>query len=407
MSFDIALSGLNAAQSNLDVIANNIANSDTNGFKRSRAEFADVYAASQNGIAKNATGKGVRVTAVTTQHSQGDIEFTENNMDLAVSGVGFFRLSEGGSIVYSRAGSFQVDREGYIQNTSGQRLTGFQADIQGNLNGSMGEMRVDFADSEPQATTSIDLGANLDALETVPIPFDVTDPASYNHSTSTTVYDSLGVSHTSTMYFRKSAINTWESRLYVDNAEVSNPGGDVLVFDNLGMLSTINGAPGTQIASTSFNPGTGASNMTVTMDVADVTQFGGGFGVSALAQDGYPTGRLNSIDVDETGILFARYSNGRSGVLGQVSLTNFANVQGLQPEGDTSFSETFGSGPPLTAEPGSTNLGLIQSGALEQANVEITKELVDMIQAQRTFQANAQVISTAEEVTQTVINIGR
>lgn len=407
MSFDIALSGLNAAQANLDVIANNIANSDTNGFKQSRAEFADVYAASQNGIARNATGKGVRVTAVTTQHSQGNIAFTENNLDLAVSGLGFYRLSDAGSIVYSRAGSFQVDREGFIQNSAGQRLTGFQADVSGNLIGSQGDLQVDFADSQPQTTSSIDIGANLDALETVPIPFDVNDPASYNHSTSTTVYDSLGVSHTATMYYRKAATNTWESRLYVDAAEVSNPGGDTLTFDTLGMLSTVNGAPATQLASTSFSPGTGATNMTITLDLADLTQFGGGFGVSALAQDGYPTGRLNSIDVSETGVIFARYSNGRSGVLGQVSLTNFANVQGLQPEGDTSFSETFSSGAPLTAEPGSTNLGLIQSGALEQSNVELTKELVDMIQAQRAFQANAQVISTAEEVTQTVINIGR
>ena len=195
--------------------------------------------------------------------------------------------------------------------------------------------------------------------------------------------------------------------MYVDGNEVSVPGGNTIAFDSLGILSTIDGAPGTNYTSTSFNPGNGAANMTITMDIADLTQFGGGFGVSGLVQDGFPTGRLNSVDVDETGVIFARYSNGRSATLGQVTLTNFANVQGLQPEGDTSFSETFGSGAAITAEPGSTNLGLIQSGALEASNVELTKELVDMITAQRNFQANAQVISTAEEVTQTVINIGR
>jgi flagellar hook protein FlgE len=266
---------------------------------------------------------------------------------------------------------------------------------------------VDFADAEPAATASIDFDANLDALEAVPIAFDVNDPSSYNHSTSTTVYDSLGVSHSATMYFRKDSSNTWESRLFVDGVEVSNPGGDVMAFDSLGMLSTVNGGASSIVSSTSFDPGTGAANMTVSLDLGDVTQFGGGFGVSALVQDGYPTGRLNSIDVDESGVIFARYSNGRSGTLGQVALTNFANIQGLSPVGDTSFTETFASGAAITAEPGSTNLGLIQSGALEQSNVELTKELVDMITAQRSFQANAQVISTAEEVTQTVINIGR
>ena len=407
MPFDIALSGLNASQTDLDVIANNIANSATNGFKRSRAEFADVYAVSQSGIARNATGKGARVTAVTVQHSQGDINFTENNLDLAVSGLGFFRISDAGSIKYTRAGAFQVDREGFIQNSAGQRLTGFQVDSSGSLFGGLGDLQVDFADSLPQATSSIDFGANLDALETVPIPFDVTDPASYNHSTSTTVYDSLGVSHIATLYFRKSASNTWESRMFVDSTEVSTPGGNSIAFDSLGLLSTVDGTPSTVVSSTTFNPGTGAANMTISLDLADLTQFGGGFGVSSLFQDGFATGRLNSVDVGETGIIFARYSNGRSATLGQVALTNFPNVQGLQPEGDTSFSETFASGSAITAEPGSTNLGLIQSGALEASNTELTKELVDMITAQRNFQANAQVISTAEEITQTVINIGR
>ena len=156
-----------------------------------------------------------------------------------------------------------------------------------------------------------------------------------------------------------------------------------------------------------YNPGNGAANMDVTLDLGQLTQYGGGFGINALTQDGFPTGRLTSIDIDETGVLLARYSNGRAGPLGQVALSNFANVNGLRPEGDNAYSETFSSGSATTAAPGSTNLGLLQSGALEQSNVDLTKELVDMITAQRTFQANAQVISTAEELTQTVINISR
>lgn len=407
MSFDIALSGLNAAQTDLDVIANNVANTSTNGFKKSRAEFADVYAVTQNGVANNATGKGVRVTAVSTQHSQGDINFTESNLDLAVSGRGFFRMSDQGAIVYSRAGAFQIDRDGFMVNSAGQRLTGFQADASGNLSGGLGDLQINSADSTPQATATLEVGANLDALETIPVAFNINDPNSFNHSTSLTVYDSVGASHVATMFFRKDAVNTWETFTFVDGAEVSNPGGDTLVFDNTGQINTINGAPASTVNTTSFNPGSGAANMQITLDMTTLTQFGGGFGVNLLTQDGFPTGRLNSIDIDESGIMFARFSNGRTGILGQVALSNFPNVQGLQPEGDTSFSETFASGVAITAAPGSTNLGLIQSGALEQSNVDLTAELVDMITAQRNFQANAQVISAADDITQTIINIGR
>jgi len=407
MSFDIALSGLNAAQTDLDVIANNVANSATTGFKKSRAEFADVYALTQFGVATDASGKGVRVSNVRTLHGQGDINFTENNLDLAISGQGFFRLNDAGSTVYSRAGEFGLDREGFMVNGTGQRLTGFQVDAAGSLTGALADIQVSLADATPQATQTVDVGANLSAAETVPPPFNVTDPSTYNHSTSLTVYDSIGASHVATMFFRKDAVNTWESFTFVDGAQVSTPGGDTLTFDNAGQISLINGAAASTVNTTSFNPGSGAANMQLTLDMTTLTQFGGSFGINNLVQDGFPTGRLNTIDIDETGTLFARYSNGRTGTLAQVALANFANVEALKPEGDTSFSETFASGPALTAAPGSTNLGLVQSGALEQSNVDLTRELVDMISAQRNFQANAQVVSAAEEVTRTVINIGR
>jgi flagellar hook protein FlgE len=402
MPFDIALSGLNAAQTDLDVIANNIANSNTNGFKSSRAEFADVYAVSQIGTANNATGKGVRVASVSTQHSQGDINFTENNLDLAVSGKGFFRLDTQGSIAYSRAGAFQVDKDGFVVNSTGAQLTGFQADTSGNLTGAIGSLQLEFADSNPQATATLNLGANLDALETVPAAFNVTDPSTYNHSTSTTVFDSLGASHIASMFFRKDGVNAWESFTYVDGAEVNPAGGNALAFNSSGGIS---GA--SSFNTVSFNPGSGAANMTINFDFANLTQFGGSFGISELSQDGFSTGLLNGVDFDESGVLFARYSNGRTTTLGQVALANFANNQGLQENGDSTYTESFASGAAIVAAPGSTNLGLIQSGALEQSNVDLTKELVDLITAQRTFQANAKVITTAGDVTQTIINIGR
>jgi len=405
MPFSTALSGLNASQTNLDVIANNIANSNTVGFKQSRTEFADVYASSQSG-GSEAAGKGVRVAAVTQQFSQGDINFTNNNLDLAISGKGFFRLSDNGTSVYSRAGSFGVDRDGYLTNSSNQRLTGFLADSAGAITAGIGDLQVNFADAAPQASTSIQLGANLDASEVVPPAFNVTDPATYNHSASSTLYDSLGTSHVSTMYFRKDAVNSWEVFTYVDGTDVGG-GADTLGFDSIGQLATINGAAASTTALPAYNPGNGADPLTLSLDLGELTQYGGVFGISSLTQDGFPTGQLTSIDIDETGVLLARFSNGRAAPLGQVALSNFSNVNGLRPEGDNAFSETFASGSATTAAPGSTNLGLLQSGALEQSNVDLTKELVDMISAQRTFQANAQVISTAEELTQTVINISR
>ncbi len=405
MPFDIAFSGLNAAQTDLDVIANNIANSNTNGFKSSRSEFGDVYAVSQNGVASNATGKGTQVRSVSTQFSQGDISFTENNLDLAVSGKGFFRLDNQGAIIYSRAGAFSVDKEGFVVNNSGAKLTGFQTDSSGGLTGALGNLTVASSDSTPQPTTKLTLGANLDALEPVLGTFNVSDPTTYNHSTSTSVFDSLGASHVATMYFRKSAspINTWQSFSYVDGAEVSPPGGNTLSFSQSGALTGT-----TSFSSVPFTPpGSGAANMTINFDFAKITQFGGAFGVNQLSQDGFAAGLLNSIDIAETGALFARFSNGRSSILGQVALAKFQNAQGVQAAGDTNFTETFASGAAIVGAPGTTNLGLIQSGALEQSNVDLTKALVDLITAQRAFQANAKVITAASDVNQTIINIGR
>jgi flagellar hook protein FlgE len=406
MSFSTALSGLQAAQTNLDVVSNNIANSNTHGFKRSKVEFADVYAVSQSGGSQNSVGKGVQVTDVKQQFVQGDIELTDNNLDLAITGNGFFRLSDNGTIVYSRAGAFGVDNQGYIVNASNQRLTGFQADVNGTITSAQGDLQVSLGDSIPQATTSLSISANLDATASIPAAFNVNDPLTYNHSASSTIYDTLGESHVSTLYFRKDAVNSWEAFTYIDGA-LAGGAADTLTFDNLGQLSQINGAAVADITLPAYNPGNGAAPINMTLNLSQFTQFGGGFGLSAIEQDGFPTGRLTGIDVDESGVVLARFSNGRAGPLGQVSLTNFSNVNGLRPEGETAFSETFASGSALTAAPGSTSLGFVQSGAIELSNVDLTRELVNMITAQRSFQANAKVITTSEEISDTVINITR
>lgn len=405
MPFDVALSGLNGASADLEVISNNIANSNTVGFKESRAEFADVYAVNNAGLASDPIGQGTKLASVAQQFSQGSITFTENNLDLAISGKGFFRLNDDGATVFTRAGAFGVDEEGYLVNPIRQRLTGYTADATGNLTGQIDDLRINSADLQPRASTAIDLGLNVDAGATVPPAFDITDPGTYNDSTAVTVYDSLGVDHVATMYFRKAADNAWETFLSVDGVEVSNPGGDTITFNSDGSLNQVNGGAGTTTTSTTFNPGGGSAPMTLTLDLASITQYGAEFGVNALEQDGFPTRRLNDISIDDVGVVFARYSNGQSKVLGQIVLSSFANPQGLRQLGDTNWAETFGSGAALTGVPGSTNIGLIQSGAIEESNVDITQELVEMIKAQRNFQANAQVISTADTITQTIINI--
>lgn len=404
MPFRIALSGLNAASAELRVVANNIANVSTNGFKKSRTEFADIYSVANLGNVGTAIGSGVSVASVAQQFSQGNISFTDNGLDLAVSGQGFFRLSDQGATVYSRAGAFSVNREGYIVNPQNQRLTAYLADSTGNVTGALGDLQLNTADISPQATAQIGVGVNLDATVTVPPPFNVNDSTTYNNSTSLTVYDSLGTAHLSEIYYRKSGANTWETRLFVDGAEVTPSVSGTLTFNQDGTLAT---PVGGQIAYNAF-PIAGANPLTLTLDYSSTspsTQFGSKFGVNFLDQDGYTTGRLSGLDISETGIVQARFTNGQSRTLGQVALANFANVQGLRQLGDTTWAESFDSGVALIGQPGTASLGLLQSGALEDSNVDLTEQLVAMITAQRNFQANSQVISTADTVTQTIINI--
>lgn len=404
MSFDIALTGLNAASTELEIISNNIANSSTAGFKRSRAEFADVYADSDLGVVQNATGEGVRVTNTRQQFSQGNITFTENNLDLSISGEGFFRLDNDGSISYSRAGQFGLNRDGYIVSNEGGQITGFLAE-DGKVTAEMGSIKIDRADLDPKPTENITLTANLNSTADVPASaFDVDNPLSYNFSTAATVIDSLGTSHITTTYFRKTAANAWESFVYAGGNQVST---NDFTFDASGKLDTINGAAPAPVTVANFQPDPNVAAVDLSIDYTNLSQFTNPFGVNTLDVDGHGSGRLTDLDIDSKGVIYGRYNNGESMAMGQIVLSNFSNVNGLRQAGDTAWTETFASGAPATGAPGSASLGLITSGALEESNVDVTQELVDMIGAQRTFQANAQVISVNDTLTQTVINIRR
>jgi flagellar hook protein FlgE len=406
MPFRLALSGLNAASTDLSVTANNIANVATTGFKGSRAEFADLFATTQQGVSATAIGNGVRVANVAQQFSQGNIDFTDNSLDLAISGQGFFVINDNGALSYSRAGAFQVNNEGYVVNAKQQRLQVYPPLANGGFNtGGLSDLSLNTGVSAPNATTDVDVMLNLPASATAPstAAFDPADTTSFNHATSLTVYDSLGAAHTASLYFVKEANpNEWNTHLFVDGTEVGGPAGTALDYNSLGQLT--NPATG-QINFGAYAPATGAAPINMTFDFGDTSQFGENFTVNSVTQDGYTTGRLIGIDIDASGVVQARFTNGRSNPLGQVAVANFSNPQGLQQLGDTAWAETFASGQAIRGVAGNSGYGLVQAGALEASNVDITEQLVNMITAQRNFQANAQMISTADSITQTIINI--
>ncbi len=419
MPFRIALSGLNAASSDLEVTGNNIANSATNGFKESRAEFVDVYAASIQDTSSN-SGQGVRVSRIAQQFGQGTIDFTSNNLDLAISGQGFFVLeASDGSQAFTRAGAYSVDREGYVVNAANDRLQIYDAvsGVSGTTTfntGVLGDLQLPTTPSSPNPSTSIGATLNLNSTEDAPastVTFDPAQPASYNSSTSTTIYDSLGNPHTATMYFRKTGDNAWDHYLYVDGSNIAPDGATgtlpqpfSMTFSAAGALTSF-GSGTTTDTTVSFTPSGGGAALTLDLDFTGTTQFGSAFAVNNLTQDGYTTGRLAGVDIDEEGVVFARYTNGQSSALGKVAMAKFNNQQGLRQIGDSNWAESFQSGQPQFGEAGTSSFGQIQSGALEASNVDIAAQLVNLITAQRNFQANAEVISTADTLAQTIINI--
>ncbi len=648
MLFNIALGGLRASSVDLEVTGNNIANASTVGFKRSRTEFGDVYSNSFFGGGDTATGDGVGVQKVRQMFSQGNVSFTDSNLDLAITGSGFYVLSDQGEAKYSRAGQFSVDKNGYLVNSTGMRVQGFQANETGTVSGVLGDLVVDASELPPVRTTNVtaafnlnsaeevltqsgtvvdsdgtsigvaqagtqngypsqtidvtsangtttqvvtaanatagaiasqfslldgviatastsasisaasysnasgsmsisvngirfqptgatpalqlaDLGAKINASALVGITavtdsngdlkviqdqgadvifgfaggaadsFDVygtdviptvvtldntqaqaavggavnivldegyaltngsgtspviatftgqpyinnsfnpTDPGSYNHATSTTIYDSLGNSHVMTSYFVKqqssvSGTNTWQMHVQIDNQDVGDPligtapsratfnlvfendgslneilSDDILIsnWDPLDSAGQINGAarPLNVVDGGTLpipNPPV-SSNFEI--DISALTQFGSPFAVNDLSQNGFTTGRLVGLDVDESGVLLSRFSNGQSLVLGQLALANFNNVEGLSPDGDSSWVQSFASGDPIIGAPGTASLGLLTASAVEASNVDLSNELVNLIIAQRNYQANSKTIETANTVQQAILNI--
>lgn len=403
MGFQTGLSGLNSASKNLDVIGNNVANSSTIGFKGARAEFADVYAASLSGGGSSEIGIGTQVSAAAQQFSQGNLTATDNPLDLAISGNGFFRLEKNGNITYTRNGQFVQDSQGYIVTSTGQFLTGYSVDpVTGLIDQtSIGPVQIDKSDINPRTSTEVLLTANLDAREEVITgAINPNQPDTFNNTTSLTVYDSLGNGHQGSLFFQKSADNTWNIELYVDGVAVPLTPGQ-LDYGTDGVLA----APADGLITSDSFTLPGADAQTLTFDLSTVTQFGNTFGVTRQEQNGYASGRLSGFSVDENGIVSGNYSNGQIRSMGQIILSSFPSVSNLKPIGGNQWVQTNASGAPIDGAPNSATMGQLFSQRLEESNVDLTTELVNMITAQRVYQANAQTVKTQDSLLQTIVNL--
>ena len=393
MSFNIALTGLNAVSNQLNTISNNIANAGTVGFKSSRTEFGSLYSGTQ--------AMGVGVLGQTQSMSLGGSHFgTGNNLNLAISEGGFFvTRTSSGDINYTRAGAFGKDRENYLVDASGQYLQGYPVDAAGNLQvGTVTDLRLQNGNLPAKATGKIDFATNLDANKpaVTVTPFDPGNLNTYTDTQTTPVYDSQGKQHSLTQYFVKTGDNTWDSYYAVNNTQVAGP--VAMTFDTRGQLVT-------PLAPVNIAfPLPGVDAMSINVDYTGSSQSASAFVVTKNNPDGYAAGENTGVTVEKDGKVFATYSNGERMLQGQVVLAGFANLNGLKNENATHWSATGESGNPLIGTPGSGLFGDLTAGALENSNVDMTQQLVGLMEGQRNYQANSKVLSTNKELTQVLFN---
>lgn len=405
MSFQTGLSGLNSAARNLDVIGNNIANANTVGAKVARAEFAEIVAASTIAGIGRTEGIGVEVSTVSQQFTQGSINVTGGTLDLAINGAGFFPITQtDGTPAYTRAGEFKLDKVGNIVTNNGANLMGYPTTTTG-IPTSSTLQPLQLPTSTPisaQATGAITAEFNVDARASIWNATTPTVPLT-TYGTSVTTFDSQGTAIELPIYMRKTANDTWQ--VFTDPTDPATANATVaatLTFNTDGqLLSTVPASPTVSI--TSPNPSIGTFQPT--LDVSKATQFATAFAVSDLQQDGYAPGDFVSLRINDNGIVTATYSNGQSQAAGQVALADFRNVQGLRPSAGGGWVETMASGQPVLGSPGVGKFGALRAGALEESNIDLTSELVNMMTAQRTYQANAQTIKTQDQVLSTLTNL--
>ena len=426
MGFQQGLSGLNAASKNLDVISNNIANVSTVGFKSSRTEFSDVYATATFGANNLQAGLGAQTVSVAQQFTQGGLSVSSNPLDVAISGNGFFRLSGESGNTYTRSGQFRMDKDGFLVTNTGENVTGYtnltldtSFQVVGTSN--LGNIQIDLDGINAQATTDLALNVNLNSSSVAPaslatpIPFNPATPASYNYSTSVSVYDSLGTEHTVRYFFVKepdtpTVTNTWTVNAFLDGTAVGDQidlngvaagGGHTMSFSSTGNLT------GGLTANNTLNPIliNGAENLVINMDFTGSSQYFGGSGVNSVSQNGFQSGSLVGLGIGDDGVISGRYSNGVNQPLQQLVLVTFRNPQSMVPVGQSQWVATLDAGSETINKPGEGVAGLVQASTVEDSNTDLTGELVNLIIAQRLYQANAQSITAQSTILQTLVNL--
>ncbi|MFO0775898.1 MAG: flagellar hook protein FlgE [Nitrospiraceae bacterium] len=399
-----AVSGLNAYGNAMGIIGNNIANVGTAGFKGSRPAFADLVSSSLVGASGSSQGLGVFLADVQGVFTQGSLTTTGQTLDMAIDGNGFFEVRDAsGAQFFTRNGQFKLDRQGQVIDATGNLLQGYQATSAGVLTNTIGNITLQTSNISPRATTQAAITANLNSAATVPTgAFNAADPTTYNFSTSTTIFDSLGNSHNLQLFFVKSATaNTWAVHQRLDTGATAAIAGGV-TFTTAGALAT----GGTQNLSLTM-PGGAATPQAVTVTLSGLTQYAAQSALLSQSQDGFTSGALAGFGIDSTGQVTAQYTNGRNLLLAQVALSRFPNPQGLDRDGKNLFVETTDSGTSVQGAPGNNGLGHVISGAIERSNVDLGEQFVDMIITQRAFQANSRAITTSDEMLQELVNLKR
>ena len=419
MGFQHGLSGLKAASAKLDVTGNNIANANTVGFKQSQAQFSDVFANSLGG-GKNQIGIGTQVAAIAQEFAQGNVTSSDNPLDVAITGNGFFRTNKNGTISYTRNGQFHLDKDGFLVNANSYNVTGFAADASGQIIPNIPvNLRLPTSDLTPKPTANFATGVNLDARTSVTsVAFDANNPLTYAHSTSGEIFDSLGNSHILNLFFQKTNSTEWGVFATVDGAvDTTNGlplgvtfgggGSTSLTFDSNGIMTTPTGPIDVTVDFQAIDATKWGAipDLTFSFDLTRSTQFGNKFGVNMMNQDGFTSGRLAGYSISDNGEIRGSYTNGVTRTLGQLALAGFSNPNGLKPMGNNQWAETAESGLPLIGTPETGVLGSLQSSAVEESNVDLTSELVSLIMTQRVYQANAKTIQTQDAVMQSIMNI--
>ena len=442
------VSGLNANGTSLSVIGNNIANLSTVGFKSSKATFADLISSSiSGGSGAIQTGIGVALTSVQGNFSQGSLSTSSNVLDLAVDGNGFFIVKDAqNATFYTRAGLFRLDKNNNVVDPTGFKLQGFLADTTGTITGNIGDVALPSTTAPPRATNTALVAANLNSTTTVGPTFLLSNPSgTSNFSTSITVFDSLGNGHLLTTYFTKTAANTWEYNVVaalpdIDLASynaanqdttlgIVRVGTGTLTFGTDGTLltesvvtryddGTPGGTPGALEGIFKISVVGATADQLITMDFGSnttsggngldgTTQFGSASALVQQTQDGYAACSLQAFSVDANGVISGRFSNGQLRALAQVVLARFPDPIGLTRTGKNTFAQSGNSGQPVSGTPDSAGLGRVLSNSLELSNVDLGESFIDMIAAQRGFQANSRVITTSDEILQELVNLKR